>query len=629
MSWSRFDPGAGDPGAIWAMATARSDESSEVLHELPPLVRKAEGIGSAWTGDGALRYRDRIGEIDTRTLKLGSFYDRHADALFAYAAAVEELAQDARELHARVAANEEELRLLRLRLDALASDPAAAADLPALESKVTAAQSQGRGFESEWDALTTRRLGADRACIEALDDAADGSGPRSGYTADGLYTDTEIMSVLAGLTAAQVAALLASDPSFADRLGAVQDAGAVASWWQTLAPPVAEGEVPLPSAGQLALLMAAPSLFGNLNGIWYGHRDLANRETFRVAMESATAIATTYYAKMGEGVAEAEAFLAQHGYTIEAFTAEYGELQAIQATLEREDTFSEGAPPYQFIVYVPGHPTLAALSVGDMDTATQVTTNVPGMGSTVTNTLEEWTMTAQNLYYEQFDMDEHFNTDETAFASVAWIGYEAPVMPWVNPFDVLSSADAHAGAPNLVDFLEGVSGTRGWEPGENLSVVAHSYGTTVASLALAETPVESFVMLGSAGIDSSIPDVSYLQVDPENVWASEAAGDHVADVGRWGEHPVNPTGADYHANVFSTEDGYLVGDLLAGSDVHDSAPRVVDVIDGVVPSENDPYGYLDLNTTGLRSTALITLGVTDPLVHFAGGGGGGGGGGGR
>ena len=274
---------------------------------------------------------------------------------------------------------------------------------------------------------------------------------------------------------------------------------------------------------------------------------------------------------------------------------------------------------------MPGDPTFAAISVGDMDTATQVTTNVPGMGSTVTNSLEEWTMTSENLYNEQSAMNAHYQAGEGGFASVAWIGYEAPVMPWVNPFDVVGSGDARAGAPNLVDFLEGVTGTRGWEPGENLSVVAHSYGTTVASLALAETPAESFVMLGSAGIDSSIPDASYLQVDADSVWASEAAGDWVANLGRLGEHPVNPTGDDYHANVFSSEDRELAGDQLEGSDGHASSPQVTGIINN---EDTEAYGYLDAGSTPLRSTAMITLGVTDPVVYYSGGGGGGGGGGG-
>ena len=625
MGWSRFDPGAGDPGAIRAMAATRSDESTELLGEVVAFIRQAASIGEHWRGQAAAEYEQQLSNAEAANSAVGTIYRRHADALLTYASVVEQIARDATALHAKVAANEEELRLLGVQLNSLEGDAAATLQVQVLESKARQARSENRSIDDEWDALSTRRTEADRACISSISGSSPGASSLSGYVGDGLYTDAEFMTVLSGLSAAQVAALLASDPSFAERLAAVEDAAAVASWWQSLAPPVGAGEVPVPSPAQLALLMAAPAIFGNLNGIWYGHRDLANREVFRLAMDNAESIAATYYEKLGEYGNDADAFLAKHGYTVETFMAEYAELQAIQATLDREDTFSEDAPPFQFILYVPGDPTLAAISVGDMDTATQVTTNVPGMGSTVTNTLEEWTMTAQNLYYEQIKMDEHFNTDETSFASVAWIGYEAPVMPWVNPTDVLSSADAQAGAPNLVDFLEGVSGTRGWDAGEDLSVVAHSYGTTVASLALAETPVESFVMLGSAGIDSSIPDVSYLQVDPDNVWASEAAGDHVADVGRWGEHPVDPTGADYHANVFSSEDGYLVEERLEGSDVHDSAPRVVAAINGVEPSEDDPFGYLDRNTTGLRSSALITLGVTDQFVHTPGGGGGGGG----
>jgi pimeloyl-ACP methyl ester carboxylesterase len=252
--------------------------------------------------------------------------------------------------------------------------------------------------------------------------------------------------------------------------------------------------------------------------------------------------------------------------------------------------------------------------------------------------------------------------------------------PLDQQLEVVSSESARNGAPNLVSFLEGATATRDWDPGQNLSVIGHSYGTTVASLALAETPAENFIMLGSAGIDASIPDVSHLQVDPDHVWASEAAGDNIADLGRgdiqlgtadanvsmpvdlfasylapvaavlappfgglvapalWSvdfQHPIDPTDASFGANVFSSEDAVVGGQSLQGSDWHTSSPQITgDLTD----TPSDQYGYLDEGTNPLRNAALLSLGITDGVTYppgggstgtgSSGGGGGGGGGGG-
>jgi pimeloyl-ACP methyl ester carboxylesterase len=192
---------------------------------------------------------------------------------------------------------------------------------------------------------------------------------------------------------------------------------------------------------------------------------------------------------------------------------------------------------------------------------------------------------------------------------------------------VLSSDNAQSGAVQLVDFLTGITATRDWDAGQNLSVIGHSYGTTTASLALAETPVENFTMLGSAGIDESIPHVSDLQVDADNVWASEAEGDWVADLGRgeltpWGstwdplnafEHQVDPTTPDYGANVFSSEAATYLGEQYLASDGHESTPQLDAQLDDSWSSDT-AYGYLDWGTNPLLLSSMLSLGLTDEVV---------------
>lgn len=644
MTWSRLDPGAGDPAAIRTMATTRSDEAEELRGRASAGLLDAVSAVEVWHGQSATAFRTRVSKVDGKIGRLASTYARHGAALLAYASAVEQIARDAAGLRSRIAQNDEELRVLALRLTALDGDPTAAVQVQQLESKVRAARSEDRSTEDVWDALSARRLAADQACMDGISGAASSTDSLSGlqYSPNRIYTDEQFMAVLGGMTAAQIVALLGSDPSFAARLAAVQDGGAVASWWQSLDSPVGEDGPGDPSPAQLALLLAAPSIFGNLNGIWYGHRDVANRAAFEAELAELEALRATYYSLVQTYSNSAEYnntdaadFLAEHGFSESEFFAAWDELVAIENTLAQAP--EGGEPPYQFIQYQPGDPTLAAVAVGNMDTASQITTDVPGMGTTVTKSLQEWTLAAQNVWRQQTDIDTLYDTAETGFAVVAWIGYDAPDM-FPPSLQVLSSDNAQSGAPQLEDFLTGITETRDWDAGQNLSVIAHSYGTTTASLALAETPVENFIMLGSAGIDESIPHASDLMVDPDNIWASEAKGDWVADLGRgeltelgstWDplnafEHQVDPTSSDYGANVFSSEADSFMGDEYVASDGHEASPQLDATLDGTWTTDT-AYGYLDWGTNPLLLSSMLSLGLTDAVAAAddpSGGGGG-------
>ncbi len=290
-----------------------------------------------------------------------------------------------------------------------------------------------------------------------------------------------------------------------------------------------------------------------------------------------------------------ERFAAHPELTLDGFLSMHNDVLGMRETLNGE----RGLPYQPRGIRTAGSDAGCNRCRGHGHGSERITTDVPGMGSTVSSTMHEWTVTAENVYYAQM-RGMVANELPGSPAVVAWIGYDAPEMP--PSVEVLSSESARDGAPNLVSFLEGISSTRRWDPGDNLSVVAHSYGTTLASLALAQTPVEDFVMLGSAGIDSSIPDASYLQVEQGHVWASEAAGDWVADIGRgetfhsivegipiagtWAsmlmsfDHPIDPTSADFGANVFSSETATIDGATLPGSTWHPAAPQVTVEITG-------------------------------------------------
>lgn len=374
-------------------------------------------------------------------------------------------------------------------------------------------------------------------------------------------------------------------------------------------------------AAQAALIGLIPATIGNLGGIAYTHRDLANRSVHKAELASLQKIEKKATALIDAGDTYGyEKLLTDHGYDAGTFWAALSTSADVQKTLESARNIE-----YHLIQYQPGSFPLAAIAVGNMDTATQVTTNIPGMGTTVESSIREWTGAAENLYFEQFDMNEANGRSEAGLAVVSWVGYEAPRMATDGHLDVLATARAEAGGRNLSSFLESVTATRAWAPGENLSVVAHSYGTTAAGYAIADTPVENLTLVASAGLDPAISTVDQLKVDPTHVWATEAKGDDMANVGRGSvdispqfgvralqsEHPVSPTEPGFGAQVFSSEASTIDGIQLRGSDGHSAAPQVRAGIDG--KEEND-YGYLDRDTTPLRNTALSSLGRSEEIT---------------
>lgn len=164
---------------------------------------------------------------------------------------------------------------------------------------------------------------------------------------------------------------------------------------------------------------------------------------------------------------------------------------------------------------------VAAVVLGDLDTASNVTVNVPGAMTTL-DSMSEKIRAANGLLGTA---RKHRRTE--SFAVVSWIGYRAPGV-----IEVPRQDRAHAGAANLASFLDGVHDSRSTAP-RSVTVLGHSYGSTTAAEALAQTRhrVDSFVTYGSVGFtDTTRPE--HLKVG--RVYATEGAQDHTARFGRIG-----------------------------------------------------------------------------------------------
>ncbi len=392
--------------------------------------------------------------------------------------------------------------------------------------------------------------------------------------ADARYpSDVATLGLLASMSAAQLKKFMADHPSLAQEFWTDRpDASAVSAWWKGLT-----------AAERHRMIQDAPTIVGNLNGVPYHDRNGANR----VALEAA-AHASHLTKDQKDAIANVRSALAGR---------------------------KGGGQRYLIDFNLAAVPPLAAVSIGDVDTADDVTVDVPGMATYTASSMSSWTDAAQNLFRRQGYVDPNHS-----HAVVAWIGYNAP------PFDisaankhatdsVMSSVRAQQGAPRLAADLDGIIDTRSGEAAAapRIAVVAHSYGTTTTAYALTQTTheVNSVDFVASAGIDHQvIPDASALHVATANgheqVYASQATRDFVATTGRVGSGRSDPEDAGFGAITYSSDGGKApdgtVYSAVNGHDTLGSGPAIPPY------SVGTGHGYFDLGTESLQNIAVVSSG---------------------
>lgn len=355
-----------------------------------------------------------------------------------------------------------------------------------------------------------------------------------------------------------VTALLASPPAATD----------VTLWWTSL-----------DVDRRTALRSAAPELVGNLDGVPYPMRDLANRS---VLSRTISDLRATVGGNAGRTV-------------IETAKQQLTMLQSIDSALA---TPPSGPRRTLMSLDVTGQGR-AAIVLGDLRTADYVTYLVPGMFFTIENQMADWTDAASRLYDEQvswlalFDKREGVSDSRTV-ATIAWIGYHTP-----NLTNVGGIQNAEEGRDALAGVIEGLQALRaGDEP--YVSVIAHSYGTTAALLALTEYDfeIDALALVGSPG--SPAKSVDELHVRDGNVYVGEAPWDPIPNSAYFGSDPGS---ASYGAHPLGVGGG-------------------VDAIThrALLPSSGHNE-YFSPGTESMRNFALISIGkgwlVSDGTVSDA------------
>lgn len=326
-------------------------------------------------------------------------------------------------------------------------------------------------------------------------------------------TGSNLLAGMSQLPLADLASFAAEFPTHIDALLAdPPKATAVTDWWTTLDP-----------AQRAALTAATPRLVGNLDGVPLAQRSRANESALSDGLAAATrALAGDLSNDERSRLTNQQTMLTQVALALHA---------------------SDGGPKRSLILLDTAGTGRAAIALGNPDTADYIGYLVPGMNYQVTPEIVNWTTVADDLYREQAAVLAGTSpvalipavTTETdsapSIATISWIGYEAPDL-----FSVIGRDRAQTGAEFLETSWEGMRATRGADQ-PFISVFAHSYGSTVSLMALANgsARVDALVVVGSPG--SEIQSVNKLTVANANVFVGRADWDPMVNSAFFGSDP--------------------------------------------------------------------------------------------
>ncbi|WP_341954311.1 alpha/beta hydrolase [Salinibacterium sp. TMP30] len=372
----------------------------------------------------------------------------------------------------------------------------------------------------------------------------------------------QTLSTLARIPAGNISQYFASRPAAVEQILAEQPpAQEVALWWGDL------------DAGrQTALETASPRLVGNLEGVPYAIRDTSNRTMLSHTISELTSLMNSDAGRAVQQTAHQQLNM----------------LSSISQSL-----INEGIEPERTLVTldVSGQGR-AAIVLGDLNDADYVSFLVPGMFFTIEGQMSYWVDAANELYYQQQMWLDHFESGSVfvrnqSVATVAWIGYDTPNLTNVGAID-----KADQGKDTLAGAILGLQAERGTDQ-PYISVVAHSYGSTAAMMALSEYDfdIDALALVGSPG--SPAESVADLNVRDGNVFVGEAAWDPIPNSSYFGPDP----GAEsFGAKSLGVSGGFdmIMKEPLTGSVGHNE--------------------YFTPGSEAMRNFALLCIGRSDLII---------------
>ena len=266
-------------------------------------------------------------------------------------------------------------------------------------------------------------------------------------------------------------------------------------------------------------------------------------------------------------------------------------------------------PDVGLYLYEPPRPeagheaTHAAYAIGDVDKAAHVTTFVPGMTTTVADSLG-------NVDSMQDLRGRAEAEGKGDVAAIAWLGYDAPPLPWtrdhpITSFDtaVTRTYDAELGGNSLAKHLEGIEDSRN-ASGQPVhqSVLGHSYGSTTSSYGVAQVRpgvVDDYAVFGSPGVK----DTAQAMHVPEGHNYAMLYGDG-------GEDNAPDVIDGINNNVKDVTGGASTGALGKNPIDPDSGFKIMDPgVSGTESSQDAHSGYLRERSVAQGNLARVVVGT--------------------
>ena len=243
----------------------------------------------------------------------------------------------------------------------------------------------------------------------------------------------------------------------------------------------------------------------------------------------------TEYGYPVAGAAEAEAEL-------ERAKEKYEDLVAIQEQTNNDVRMSNGlAPAYllDFNYDEKYHRTTAIVSAGNPDTATHVSTLVPGIGTNVRDSLGQY-MDINDRLREQ---TKHAGVDPNNVAAISYLGYVAPRNDGTHLVQAMDIGYAERGAPKIAQFEEGLRASANANNHKfTNTLLTHSFGSTTGGKSATMTApgtIDRLILTGSPG--SGVQSIDEYNVPKENVYVSAVYNaDNVQGLGFDSSYGVDP-----------------------------------------------------------------------------------------
>ncbi len=367
--------------------------------------------------------------------------------------------------------------------------------------------------------------------------------------------DADCREVFANIAAGEVTAQGAVDLVGAHRAGEQQSGLSapyppegdgtrpvdVTAWWEALTP-----------EEQQKVTREHPDWLGNRDGVPVAVRDSVNRGFLDQEIAAAQAGVDTIptreeYRQQHPGMNAAQ-FHSAYSALVSDRRRRLDEALGVKTAMSSLGQLDKGYDDNRYLVMFRPTDTelLAAVAIGNPDTATHVAVTTPGMNTHATS-LPGMAAEAVALRAEA-----HFQLSKTGFgdesvATIAWFGYDPPDVDETVGGAALENR-ANAGAVDLAQFYRGINATNVNGSDVHLSAFGHSYGSTTTAQALNELGasgvVDDAAFYGSPGLGYAnesilgmpalIVDEAQLHVSDGHAYVMSADGDAVSEEVRTG-----------------------------------------------------------------------------------------------